>query len=77
MSIEKRRSERFVLTGYVPGNFLDAQNQSLEYVLYDISERGLGIFFDPGPQSGEFITLTMDDRLIYSLITLGLMDEIP
>jgi hypothetical protein len=59
MGMEKRQSIRQVLTGYLPGKFYNADNQPLEYVLYDISEQGLGVFLDPGPEEGEIVVLKL------------------
>ncbi|MGE0173858.1 MAG: PilZ domain-containing protein [Oligoflexales bacterium] len=57
--MEKRQSVRRVLTGYVPGSFYDSQGAPLEYVLYDVSEKGLGVFFDPGPDEGDTVLLKL------------------
>ena len=59
MKTDKRQQERFVLTGYIPGHFSDQNKTPLDYVLFDISEKGLGVFFDPGPTVGETVNLSL------------------
>lgn len=58
---ERRTEIRYSLSGELPARlFIQGQRQALEYVLLDVSRKGIGLLVSPSPSSGSLLELVFD-----------------
>jgi len=79
-SKERRGEVRYSMSGELPARLsIQGQQQNLEYVLVDVSPKGLGLLLSPSPAAGSLLELVFDDGsesiVFYLRYTRPLMDS--